>query len=105
MVRILTGIESKHLPIFTVSGRVVEPTPLASPAIVRVTPASVNSPEIGKEFLLTAEIVGGETSRTINSIGITMKRHLRMSQAIKAAIYLPKMLVMVMARSRQSHYE
>ena len=57
---ILTDIEGEHLPLLTVSGRVVEPGPLASSAIVRITPALVDSPEIGEEFVLTAEIVGGE---------------------------------------------
>ena len=57
---ILTDNAGEHLPHFTVSGRVVEPEPLASSAIVRVTPVSVTSPEIGETLVLSAEIVGGE---------------------------------------------
>ncbi len=57
---ILTDIEGEHLLHFTLNGRVVEPVPLPSSAIVSVLPASLNSPEIGEEFVLTAEIVGGE---------------------------------------------
>ncbi len=57
---ILTDSDGEHLPLFTVSGRVVEPKPLASSAIVRVTPVSVISPEVGETLVFNAEIVGGE---------------------------------------------
>ena len=57
---ILTDSDGEHLPLFTVSGRVVEPEPLASSAIVRVTPVSVTSPEVGETLVFNAEIVGGE---------------------------------------------
>ena len=57
---ILTDNEGEHLPHFTVSGRVVEPEPLASSAIVRVTPVSAISPEVGETLVFSTEIVGGE---------------------------------------------
>ena len=57
---ILTDSDGEHLPFFTVSGRVVEPEPLASSAIVRVTPVSVLSPEVDETLVFNAEIVGGE---------------------------------------------
>ena len=57
---IVTDIDGEHLPHFTVSGRVVKPEPLASPAIVRVTPAEVNSPEVGETIVFNVDITGGE---------------------------------------------
>ena len=57
---ILTDSDGEHLPHFTVSGRVIEPEPLASSAVVRVTPDSVTSPEVGETLVFSAEIVGGE---------------------------------------------
>ena len=57
---IVTDIDGEHLTHFTVSGRVVKPQPLASSAIVRVTPAVVNSPEVGETIVFNADITGGE---------------------------------------------
>ncbi|MYF55498.1 T9SS type A sorting domain-containing protein [Candidatus Poribacteria bacterium] len=57
---IVTDIDGEHLPHFTVSGRVIKPQPRASSAIVRVTPAVVNSPEVGETIVFNAEIIGGE---------------------------------------------
>ena len=57
---IVTDIDGEHLAHFTVSGRVIEPQPLASSAIVRVTPAVVNSPEVGETIVFNADITGGE---------------------------------------------
>ncbi|RKU17479.1 hypothetical protein C6501_03925 [Candidatus Poribacteria bacterium] len=57
---IVTDIDGEHLPHFTVSGRVIKPQPLKSSAIVRVTPAVVNSPEVGETIVFNADIIGGE---------------------------------------------
>ena len=57
---IVTDIDGEHLPHFTVSGRVIKPQPLATSAIVRVTPAVVNSPEVGETIVFNADITGGE---------------------------------------------
>ena len=57
---ILTDSDGEHLPFFTVSGRVVEPAPSVSSTIVRVTPVSVTSPDVGETLVFNAEIVGGE---------------------------------------------
>lgn len=57
---IVTDIDGEHLPHFTVSGRVINPQPRASSAIVRVTPNVVNSPEVGETIVFNADITGGE---------------------------------------------
>ena len=57
---IVTDIDGEHLPHFTVSGRVIKPQLLKSTAIVRVTPAEVNSPEVGETIVFNADIIGGE---------------------------------------------
>ena len=57
---IVTDIDGEHLQHFTVSGLVIKPQPMASSAIVYITPVLVNSPEIGETIIFTADITGGE---------------------------------------------